>query len=46
MMNYIKKYGFAGRSLGCPVLPATLTKEIVNYIKHGRVYSLWNDENI
>ena len=30
--EYIKKYGFAGRSLGCPVLPAALTKEIVNYI--------------
>ena len=43
--EYIKKYGFAGRSLGCPVLPATLTKEIVNYIKHGRVLFIYgNDE--
>ena len=43
--EYIKKYGFAGRSLGCPVLPAALTKEIVNYIKHGRVlFICGNDE--
>ena len=43
--EYIKKYGFAGRSLGCPVLPAALTKEIVNYIKHGRVLFIYgNDE--
>ena len=43
--EYIKKFGFAGRSLGCPVLPAALTKEIVNYIKHGRVLFIYgNDE--
>ena len=43
--EYIKKYGFAGRSLGSPVLPAALTKEIVNYIKHGRVLFIYgNDE--
>ena len=43
--EYTKKYGFAGRSLGCPVLPAALTKEIVNYIKHGRVLFIYgNDE--
>ena len=36
--EYIKKYGFA-------VLPAALTKEIVNYIKHGRVLFIYgNDE--
>ena len=43
--EYIKKFGFAGRSLGCPVLPAALTKEIVNYIRHGRVLFIYgNDE--
>ena len=43
--EYIKKFGFAGRSLGCPVLPTALTKEIVNYIKHGRVLFIYgNDE--
>ena len=43
--EYIKKFGFAGRSLGCPVLPSALTKEIVNYIKHGRVLFIYgNDE--
>ena len=43
--EYIKKFGFAGRSLGCPVLPTALTKEIVNYIKQGRVLFIHgNDE--
>ena len=43
--EYIKKFGFAGRSLGCPVLPTALTKEIVNYIKQGRVLFInGNDE--
>ncbi|WP_314295298.1 murein L,D-transpeptidase catalytic domain family protein [Fusobacterium periodonticum] len=43
--EYIKKFGFAGRSLGCPVLPTALTKEIVNYIKQGRVLFIYgNDE--
>lgn len=44
--SYIKKYGFAGRSLGCPVLPYSKTKEIINYIKNGRVMFIYgNDED-
>ena len=43
--EYIKKFGFAGRSLGCPVLPHSLTKEIIDFIKHGRVLFIYgNDE--
>lgn len=43
--EYIKKFGFAGRSLGCPVLPHSLTREIIDYIKHGRVLFIYgNDE--
>ena len=43
--EYIKKFGFAGRSLGCPVLPNSLTKEIIDFIKHGRVLFIYgNDE--
>ena len=43
--DYIKRYGFAGRSLGCPVLPYSLAKEIIDFIKHGRVLFIYgNDE--
>ena len=43
--EYIKKFGFAGRSLGCPVLPHSLTREIIDFIKHGRVLFIYgNDE--
>ena len=41
----IKKFGFAGRSLGCPVLPYSLTRQIIDFIKHGRVLFIYgNDE--
>ena len=43
--EYIKKFGFAGRSLGCPVLPYSLTRQIIDFIKHGRVLFIYgNDE--
>ena len=43
--EYIKKFGFAGRSLGCPVLPHSLIREIIDFIKHGRVLFIYgNDE--
>ena len=43
--EYIKKFGFAGRSFGCPVLPNSLTREIIDFIKHGRVLFIYgNDE--
>ena len=43
--DYIKRYGFAGRSLGCPVLPHSLTRPVIDFIKHGRVLFIYgNDE--
>ena len=43
--EYIKKFGFAGRSLGCPVLPYSVTRQIIHFIKHGRVLFIYgNDE--
>ena len=43
--EYIKKFGFAGRSLGCPVLPHSLTRPVIDFIKHGRVLFIYgNDE--
>ncbi|QNE67164.1 murein L,D-transpeptidase catalytic domain family protein [Fusobacterium hwasookii] len=43
--EYINKFGFAGRSLGCPVLPYSLTRQIIDFIKHGRVLFIYgNDE--
>ena len=45
IIEYIKKFGFAGRSLGCPVLPNSLTREIIDFIKHGRILFIYgNDE--
>ncbi len=35
--NFIKKYGRPGRSWGCPALPASLTKPIINTIKNGTI---------
>ena len=43
--EYIKKFGVAGRSLGCPVLPHSLTRPVIDFIKHGRVLFIYgNDE--
>lgn len=44
--KYLKEHGFLGRSWGCPVLPLSKTKEIVNYIKGNRVLFIYGyDEN-
>ncbi len=34
---FIKKYGRAGRSWGCPAVPATLTQSIINTIKEDSI---------
>ena len=43
--SYIKKYGFAGRSLGCPVLPNSITKEVIEYIRNGRVLFIYGEDD-
>lgn len=36
--NFIKKYGRAGRSWGCPAVPLDLTKPIIDTIKDGSLF--------
>lgn len=44
--SYLKKYGFLGRSLGCPVLPTDIVSEVIELIKNGTVLFIYgNDEN-
>lgn len=44
--SYLKRYGFLGRSLGCPVLPTDVVDEVINLIKDGAVIFInGNDEN-
>ncbi|OGV39193.1 MAG: hypothetical protein A3F46_08480 [Legionellales bacterium RIFCSPHIGHO2_12_FULL_42_9] len=39
--NFIKKYGRAGRSWGCPALPPTLAKPIINTIKENSLFVIY-----
>lgn len=44
--SYLKRYGFLGRSLGCPVLPTDIVDKVINLIKDGAVIFInGNDEN-
>ena len=43
--NFVKKYGRLGRSLGCPVLPPEMVKEIIDHIKGGTCLFLYNPDN-
>lgn len=36
--NFIKKYGRAGRSWGCPAVPLDMTKSIINTIKDKSIF--------
>lgn len=43
--EFMDKYGFLGRSLGCPAIPENISKEVIDYIKGGTVlYINGNDE--
>lgn len=43
--EFMEKYGFLGRSLGCPAIPENISKEIIDHIKGGTVlYINGNDE--
>ncbi|CEK10415.1 murein L,D-transpeptidase catalytic domain family protein [Legionella hackeliae] len=39
--NFIKKYGRAGRSWGCPALPLNLSKDIINTIKDKSLFVIY-----
>lgn len=42
--NFIKKYGRLGRSLGCPALPPDLNKPIIETIKGGTCFFIYNPD--
>lgn len=43
--EFMDKYGFLGRSLGCPAIPEEISKEVIDYIKGGTIlYINGNDE--
>ncbi len=44
--EFMEKYGFLGRSLGCPAIPEEISKEVIDHIKGGTVlYINGNDES-
>ena len=43
--NFIKKNGRLGRSLGCPVLPPDLNKPIIETIKEGTCFFIYNPDH-
>lgn len=42
--DYLKKYGFLGRSLGCPVLPTDIISDVIAIIKEGTVVFIFGDD--
>ena len=42
--EFIDKYGFLGRSLGCPAIPSNISKEVIDYIKGGTVLYINGDD--
>ncbi len=45
-VDYIKSHGFLGRTLGCPALPISESKEIISKIKDGTlIFIIGDDEN-
>ena len=43
--EFIEKYGFLGRSLGCPAIPTEISKEVIDYIKEGTVLYIHGDDS-
>jgi L,D-transpeptidase catalytic domain len=43
--SWIKKYGRLGRSQGCPALPTTIAKDVIDTIKdHTAIFAYYNDD--
>lgn len=42
--NFLDKYGFLGRSLGCPAIPSEVSREIIDKIKNGTVFFINGDD--
>lgn len=43
--EYIKKYGFLGRTEGCPAVPKSLNRKIIDKIKDGSVLFIYGNDN-
>ena len=43
--EYIKKYGFLGRTEGCPAVPKSLNRNIIDKIKDGSVLFIYGNDN-
>lgn len=43
--SFIKKFGRLGRSFGCPVLPPDLNEPIIETIKEGTCFFIYNPDN-
>ena len=42
--EYIKKFGFLGRTEGCPAVPKSLNKKIIEKIKNGSVLFIYGND--
>ena len=44
--GFIEKYGFLGRSEGCPAIPSTISKEVIDSIKNNTIlFIIGNDRH-
>lgn len=43
--KFIEKYGFLGRSLGCPAIPTEISKEVIDSIKEGTVLYIHGNDS-
>ncbi len=42
--NYINKFGFLGRTEGCPAVPKSINKKIIDKIKNGSVLFIYGND--
>lgn len=43
--EYLKKFGFLGRTEGCPAVPKSLNKQIIEKIREGSVLFIFGNDN-